>query len=147
MSDRTHPRRPQASALALASFLAIAGAAHFVAPEPYRRIVPQVLGNPAFWVRWSGVAEIGCAALVAYPRTRRIGGCAAVVLLVAVFPANVRMALDGGIPGASFPLGSAPAAWARLPLQFVLIGWAVAVARSARDPHRQAGHPAPGAVR
>jgi uncharacterized membrane protein len=114
--------------LALAGFLLVAGLAHFVVPRSYQRIVPRVFGDPAFWVRWSGVAEIGCAALVAYPRSRRVGGWMALVLFVAVFPANVQMALDGGIAGAGFPLGSSAVAWARLPLQVPLVVWARRVA-------------------
>ena len=147
MSDGTDLRRSSASALALASCLAAAGAAHFVAPGPYRRIVPQLLGDPAFWVRWSGVAQIGCAALVAHPTTRRAGACAAAVLFVGVFPANVQMALDGGVPGASFPLGSAVVAWARLPLQIPLVVWAWRVARIEKGPRHPADHPATGTVR
>lgn len=112
--------------------------AHFVVPGQYQRIVPQLLGDPAFWVRWSGVAEIGCAALVAHPRTRRPGANLAVALFVVVFPANVQMALDGGIPGEPFPLGSPVVAWLRLPLQVPLIVWAWRVARSGR---RAAGAP------
>jgi uncharacterized membrane protein len=117
---------------ALAGFLLAAGVAHFVVPGQYQRIVPQVLGDPAFWVRWSGVAEIGCAALVAHPRTRGPGACLAVALFVIVFPANVQMALDGGIPGEPFPLGSPVVAWLRLPLQVPLIIWARRVALSGR---------------
>jgi len=124
------------SAFGLAAFLLVAGLAHFVVPRSYERIVPRVLGNPAFWVRWSGVAEIVCAALIAHPRTRRPGALAAVAVLVAVFPANVQMALDGGIPGEGFPLGSPVVAWARLPLQVPVILWAWRVARSAEPTGR-----------
>lgn len=123
-------RRSGASAFALAGLLLAAGVTHFVIPRSYERIVPRLLGDPAFWVRWSGVAEIGCAALVAHPRTRRPAALAAVALFVVVFPANVQMALDGGLPGSSSPLGSAAVAWARLPLQIPLIWWAWRVARS-----------------
>jgi uncharacterized membrane protein len=105
--------------LALAGFLLVAGLAHFVIPDPYRRIVPRVLADPAFWVRWSGVAEISCAALVAHPRTRRAGAAATAVLFVAVFPANVQMAVDT----------DAALAWVRLPLQIPLVVWAASVAR------------------
>ena len=111
------------SAVSLAAFLAVAGAAHFAIPRPYRRIVPELFGDPAFWVRWSGVAEIACAGLVAHPRTRRVGALVAAGLFVAVFPANVKMALDGGVP--------AGLAWARLPLQVPLVLWAYRVARTA----------------
>ena len=114
--------RSSASALSLAALLLVAGAAHFVVPRSYERIVPRVFGDPLFWVRWSGVAEIVCAGLVAHPRTRRVGAWAAAGLFVAVFPANVKMALDGGVPGGL--------AWARLPLQIPLVVWAYRVASS-----------------
>ena len=118
-------------AFALAGFLLVAGLAHFVIPRPYRHIVPRFLGDPSFWVNVSGIGEIGCAALVACPRTRRLGACAAAVLFVAVFPANVQMALDGGLPGERFPWSSPAVAWLRLPLQVPLIGWALRVSRNA----------------
>ena len=130
MTDRPEPG--QGAAVALTAFLLLSGMAHFVVPRSYERIVPRLLGDPALWVRWSGVAEIACAALVAYPRTRRMGGAATVVLFLAVFPANVRMALDGGIAGEPFPLGSAAVAWARLPVQVPLIVWAWRVAAPGR---------------
>jgi uncharacterized membrane protein len=115
----------------------VAGVAHFAVPKSYERIVPRVVGDPAFWVRWSGVAEIVCAGLLAVRRTRRAGALATVGVLLAVFPANVRMALDGGIPGRPFPLGSAAAAWARLPLQAPLVMWAWRVAVRAAAPAEQ----------
>ncbi len=125
MDDRL-PRRPRpstnTSAYALAGLLLVAGVAHFVIPRPYRRIVPTVFADPAFWVRWSGVAEIACAALVAHPRTRRPGAIAAAVLFVAVFPANVQMAIDT----------NAVLAWLRLPLQIPLVVWAGRVAGMTR---------------
>jgi len=113
----------------LAAFLLAAGLAHFAIPGPYRRIVPRLLDDPDFWVRSTGYAEIGCSALVAHPRTRRLGATLAAVLFAAVFPANVQMALDGGIPGEQFPWGSPVVAWLRLPLQAPLIMWAYRVAR------------------
>ena len=120
---------PNKTALALAAFLLLAGLAHFVVPRSYERIVPRLLGDPAFWVRWSGVAEIACAGLVAHPRTRRLGAWATIGLFAALFPANAQMAIDGGAP---YGL-----AWARLPLQIPLVFWAWRVAQ--RPPARQAG--------
>ena len=118
-------------AVALAVFMLVAGLAHFGVPRTYERIVPRLVGDPSFWVRWSGIAEIACAGLLVDRRTRRVGGVATAVLLVAVFPGNVKMALDGGIPGRPFPLGSPVAAWLRLPLQVPMVVWAWRVARSA----------------
>ncbi len=112
------------TAVALAVFLLAAGLAHFAFPRPYQRIVPRILNHPAFWVGLSGGAEIGCAALVAYPRTRRVGASLAIVLFVAVFPANVKVALGGGVPSQAFPWVSPAIAWLRLPLQIPLILWA-----------------------
>ena len=90
---------------------------------------------PAPLARWrsevvvvSGIAEVGCGVLLLIPRTRRLGARASALLLVAVFPANVQMALDGGDRTASFPANSALLAWLRLPLQAPLIWWALSFA-------------------
>lgn len=115
--------------MALAGLMAAAGVSHFLFPEPYRRIVPGPLGDPTWWVAASGLAELVCAGALVHPRTRRVGAWATVALLVAVFPANVKMALDGGLDGAGLPLGSPALAWARLPLQVPLVLWARRVAR------------------
>ncbi len=70
-----------------------AGILHFLKPEPFDSIVPpQVPGTARFWTYASGVAELGAAALLAHPRTRRVGGLAAAGLLLAVWPANIHMA-------------------------------------------------------
>lgn len=113
-------------AAGLAGLLATTGLLHFLAPRPFDSIVPRGLpGSPRTWTHLSGVAELAVAAAVAHPRTRRAGGLAAAALFVAVFPANVRMAVDWR--------HAAPArraiAWGRLPLQAPLIAWALRVAR------------------
>jgi uncharacterized membrane protein len=113
-----------ASPWLLAAFLGGAGVLHFVAPEPYERLLPPFLGPPRPWVYGSGVAELAVAAAVALPRTRRAGGTAAAALLVAVFPGNVYMAVEPG----DVPRWLAVA---RLPLQVPLVLWALQVRRSA----------------
>ncbi|MEP7053947.1 MAG: MauE/DoxX family redox-associated membrane protein [Actinomycetota bacterium] len=120
-----------ASPYLLAGLLAGAGAAHFVATDSFVRIIPSAFPQSTQrpLVQLSGVAELACATLIALPRTRRFGAVAAAILLVAVFPANVKMATDGGIPGAGFPMGSPVVAWLRLPVQLPLIAWALSVAR------------------
>lgn len=116
--------------------MALAGSAHFIVPDSYEQIVPRLLGDPSFWVRASGVAECGCAALLAVRRTSALGGWATAALFVIVVPANVQMALDGGVAGAGFPANSAVLSWIRVPLQIPLILWAISVARSNRPSER-----------
>jgi len=115
------------AALGLAALLGAAGVAHFVATDAYAEIIPRALPASRAWVYASGAAELVCAGLVAAPRTRRLGGWLTAGLFVALFPANVQMALDGGTGGGL--LGSPLVAWLRLPLQIPLIVWAVWVAR------------------
>ena len=117
------------SRYALAALMMGVGVSHFAVPEAYERIIPRWLGDPRGVVLASGAAELAAGALLALPATRRAGAWTTVVVLVAVFPANVQMALDGGIAGAGFPLGSPVAAWLRLPLQVPLVAWAWALTR------------------
>ena len=116
-------RRPSSSSQ-LAGLLAGAGVLHFVIPAPYEGIVPKRLGHARELVMASGVAELAVAAAVAVPRTRSLGGRLAALLFVAVFPANVSMALDPERPPHLHR-----AAIARLPLQLPLVVWALRVAR------------------
>ena len=64
----------------------------------------------------SGVAEIGCAAMLTQPRTRRLGGLLSFGLLLAVFPANVQMTIDGW-RSSKARSGTRSALLLRLPLQ------------------------------
>jgi uncharacterized membrane protein len=115
-------RLRRASPYLLAAFLSGAGVLHFVAPEPYERLVPPFLGAPRPWIYGSGIAEIACAVATAAPRTRRKGAMASAALLLAVFPANVYMAVEPGDVPRWLAL-------ARLPLQVPLVLWALQVAR------------------
>jgi uncharacterized membrane protein len=116
-------------AYGLAAVLGVAGVAHFVRPEFFDEIVPHALpASPRSWTYVSGVAELACAAAVARPSTRRIGGLAAAVLFVAVFPANIQMAVDYR----TRPASEQALAYARLPLQIPLVLWALKVRRDAK---------------
>jgi uncharacterized membrane protein len=112
--------RPIVPVAGLSATLAVPGVLHFWHPAPFVAIVPRSLPRPELLVALSGVAELACAALVAHPRTRRAGGLAAAALFAAVFPANVSMALRS----TEKPAWYRAVAWARLPLQLPLIGWA-----------------------
>lgn len=98
-----------------------AGVAHFRNPEPFVRIVPDYLPAPRALVAWSGFFEILGGVGLLIPRVRRPAAWGLVALFVAVFPANVNMAVKN-IPfnGAHHPL----LLWLRLPLQAALIAWA-----------------------
>jgi uncharacterized membrane protein len=122
--------RGATAAWLLAILLVGTGTLHFVSPSGFERIVPHFMGAAPFWVFVSGLAELGCAAALTLRPTRRLGALGAVVLFVAVFPANIQMALDSG--GSAHDLFHNPVvAWGRLPLQIPLIAWAVYVARRA----------------
>ncbi|MFC4602443.1 MauE/DoxX family redox-associated membrane protein [Rhodococcus kronopolitis] len=116
----------------LAALLLGAGALHFVNPKPFDSIVPRQLpGGARPYTYASGAAELAIGAAIAVPRTRRLGGTAAAALFVAVFPANVQMAVDW-VRRDSTPLPLKAVAVARLPLQLPLILAALAVRRRAR---------------
>ncbi len=119
------------AAAALAGLLAAAGAAHFAIPTFFDSIVPTMLpGSPRTWTYGSGVVELATATAIAVPRTRRLGALLATLLFVAVFPANIKMAVDWS----SGPPFERAVAYARLPLQVPLVIWAWRVRRSAALP-------------
>ncbi len=124
-------RRTRISLLGLCVLIGGSGVLHFVVPGPYRRIVPAPLrAHAAALVAASGVCEIVCAALLVIPRTRRFGAAATVALFVAVFPANIQMALDNRHADGSFAGVLIALAWLRLPLQVPLIRWGLRFRRS-----------------
>lgn len=113
-------------ALTLALLLGGVGTLHFAVPKFFDALIPRALpGSPRAWTYGSGVAELGCAAAVAAPRTRRIGATLATLLFIAVFPGNVKMAVD--YHRSQKPLPMRVGALLRLPLQVPLVLWALRV--------------------
>jgi uncharacterized membrane protein len=120
---------PQRAAIGLVALLGGSGVLHFAVPKPYDAIVPPALpGSARTWTYLSGVAELAVATAVAVPRTRRLGGMLAAWLFVAVFPANVQLAINYQRTGK--PLPAKLIALARLPLQAPLVRWALSVRKS-----------------
>lgn len=118
-------------AYALAGLLAAAGVTHFAVPTAYDRIVPRTLpGRARWWTYGSGFAELALAAAIAHPRTRSTAAASAAGLFVAVFPANVQMAVDWRDRSTL----KRAAGYARLPLQAPLVAWALDVRRRAGSP-------------
>jgi uncharacterized membrane protein len=107
----------------------IAGALHFVFPKVYVAMMPRYLPAHRELVYASGVAEIAGGVGLMHPSTRSWAGRWLIATLLAVFPANVNMALNPGRYAEGVPGGEATLI-ARLPLQAVLIAW---VRASARD--------------
>jgi uncharacterized membrane protein len=109
----------------LGVFFILAGIGHFIRPDVYVKIMPPYLPRPLGLVYLSGICEAGLGILVLIPRYTRLAAWGLIALLIAVFPANLHMAvhpeLYPGIP----PM----ALWLRLPLQGVFIAWAYAFAR------------------
>ena len=106
----------------LTVFMVAAGVNHFVAPATYVGMMPAELPAPLALVYISGVAEI-LGGLGLFPTaTRKLAAWGLIALYVAVFPANLNMAMNHlSLGTTSVP---AWALWARLPLQGVLILWA-----------------------
>jgi uncharacterized membrane protein len=108
------------SRLAASALFLTSGTLHFLKPLVFRAIVPPGFPNPPALVALSGAAEIAGAAALWSPTLRRPAAIGLVALLVAVFPANVYMALAHERFAALAP---AWVLYARLPLQGVLIAW------------------------
>ena len=110
------PRR-----ILLGIFFIGAGIMHFVAPSSYIGIMPRYLPSPALLVALSGVAEIVGGVMALAPSLHFWARIWLILLLIAVFPANVEMLRIYLARGTS--LLWLTALWLRLPLQGVLAWW------------------------
>jgi uncharacterized membrane protein len=107
----------------MAIFYVFAGIQHFRVPEFYIPMMPPYLPWHAELVFLSGVAEVLCGLGVLLAPTRKLAAWATIALLVAVFPANIHVAVnDVALFGATE--GAGALGYIRLPLQLVLIAWA-----------------------
>jgi uncharacterized membrane protein len=109
-----------------APFFVLAGLNHFRNPRFYRAIMPDYLPAHRELVAASGVAEIMGGAALAHPATRRLGGWWLIATLIAVFPANVHMALHPERYEKLPPAGL----YARLPVQLLFLAWVRSAART-----------------
>ena len=117
--------RTKRSTRALAAFFTFAGAMHFLRPRAYEAIMPDYLPAHRELVYASGVAELVGGLAVLPERTRRAAGWWLVATLIAVFPANVNMALHPE----RFRRIPRELLYARLPVQALLIAWALRATR------------------
>ena len=115
----------------LALLFIVGGLLHFVFPEVYLRIMPPFLPWPRILIGVSGAAEIAGGLGLLLARFRRAAAYGLALLLVAVFPANVYMAV-AHVP---FPgiIGESWVQWLRLPLQIPIILWALHYSHKTRQ--------------
>ena len=106
----------------LAVSIIIVGVTHFTVPDQYARIVPSQLPYPVGLVYLSGFYEIlgGIGLLV--PPVSQAAAWGLIALFIAVFPANINMAVNhikiDHIPDSNLLQA------VRLPFQAVFIAWA-----------------------
>jgi uncharacterized membrane protein len=113
-------KRQKISLSIMAVFYVAAGINHFVNPLFYKRIMPPYLPWHFPLIYLSGAAEIVLGACLLPVRTRKLAAWGIIILLIAVFPANVQMLLN-------YQDEKNPDVWiaiVRLPLQLLLIWWA-----------------------
>jgi uncharacterized membrane protein len=109
----------------LCLFFVLAGLNHFISPAFYLKIMPPYLPWHLTLVYLSGFFEIVLGVMVIIKTVTRLAAWGLIALLIAVFPANLHMALNPELFSNIHPI----ALWLRLPLQAVLIAWAYWYAR------------------
>ena len=124
-TDTTKPSFPR---LILAGIMITMGILHFTHGETFASVMPDYLPWHLELVYLSGVFEAALGIGLLFEPTRRLAAWGLIALFVAVYPANINMALHpdltvAGLPE-SFSHPPAIALWLRLPLQFAFIWWA-----------------------
>lgn len=107
----------------MALFYILGGVNHFINAQFYMPMMPPYLPWHAALVFLSGVAELGLGIAVLIPSLRRIAAWGIILLLIAILPANIHIALHN-IPVFGATEGAGVWNWVRLPVQGVLILWA-----------------------
>jgi len=102
-----------------AAIFIFAGVNHFRNPEFYMRIMPPYLPWPSALHLTAGFFEVAFGVMLLIPRFQKLAAWGLIALLLAVYPANIHMAVHHELY--QLPMGFH---WIRLPLQFVLIAWA-----------------------
>ncbi len=104
----------------LAIIFVLAGIYHFANPTIYLRIMPPYLPAHLILIYLSGFFQIVLGVLLVVPKFTPRAAWGIIALLIAVFPANIYMAMNTEL----FPEINPLLIWLRLPLQFVIIAWA-----------------------
>jgi len=107
----------------MSAFYVLGGVYHLVNPGFYLPMMPPYLPWHRELVFISGVAEIVLGIAVLIPSLRRRAALGIIALLIAVFPANLHIAMND-VPLAGATEGAGIWNWVRLPFQAVFIAWA-----------------------
>ena len=100
------------------------GAKHLIEPDWFLYIIPPYLSNIGLELVYiSGILEIMFGILLLFPKYRKIASYGIILLLIAVYPANIYLAFNE-LPQQLIGISSFAASWARLPIQFIFIGLA-----------------------
>jgi uncharacterized membrane protein len=103
----------------LSLFFIVAGIGHFIIPDFYLRMMPNYIPFPLSMVYLSGLGEIVLGLFGLLPGFFAIAKFGMIALLIAVFPANIQMALHPEL----FPELEPSILLFRLPFQLVFIAW------------------------
>ncbi len=122
-------KRQKTGLFIMAAFYVLAGTNHFINPNFYKAIMPPWLPWHCFLIYFSGVCEIILGLLLIPKPTRKPAAWGIILLLVAVFPANIQMMLNYCDQQSAYLW----VAILRLPLQLLLIGWAYQFAMKRRS--------------
>ena len=108
----------------------VASIPHFTSPERYLPMMPPFVPSPLAMIYVSGVAELAGGIGLLIRRTARVASWGLALLLVAIFPANIWVAVNGanaaGLPSSPWYT------WSRLPFQLVFIWWVLDAGRADR---------------
>ena len=108
------------SLMVMGIFYISIGISHFTSPLWYVQIVPPYLPYKLELVYISGLFEILFGGMLLFKKTRFLASWGLILLLIAVYPANIYLAQTNGAAMGTTPL----IAWGRLPVQFIFVGLA-----------------------
>ena len=100
------------------------GIKHFIDPNWFLHIIPPILISYGLEIVYvSGFFEILLGLLLLFKKYRKIAAYGLILLLIAVYPANIYLAFNKESQEL-IQISSFMASWVRLPLQFVFLGLA-----------------------
>ena len=112
------------SIIIMSIFYINVGIMHFTDPDWFLHIIPpflSLIGLELVYI--SGVFEILFGIMLLIPNTRKLASYGLILLLIAVYPANLYLAFYEK-PQQLIGISAFAASWVRLPIQFIFLGLA-----------------------